>query len=484
MAWKLAEHVAFRTRYFGGFLVDIRDNSTRYLNETAAEVVRLCDGTRGTPEIARTIAEKWGAAPEQAQRDVETLVQQMRSAEVLELVPTEALPVVAETGSGGRASTAALRVLRPGESTEAQSAPRLVDAQVHLTKACSLRCAHCYNSSGEALADELTTSEILSFFDQLKELGAYRITVTGGEPLFHPDIWQLLAHARELFTVVLLTNGIHLSEQNCERLRDLKMAEIYVSLDGATPETNDPLRGRNTFKHIVAGIRRGVAHDLPLSLNMAITRHNHHELDALVDLAKELGVHKVTMTPVVDLGRAGGRDDLFLTNEEIADFKLWAVKRSQAEPGMTIGELDPGGVPPPKILESSRAQRKADLCGAIRGSITLLPNGDLVPCTLMETPDLVTGNIRQQSLRDIWAHSPLHKSLRALTKDACEVCRDCTIKEMCGGACRALTFIENGSFTGPPASDECKWRRDVFARLADEVGTDTAGLAKMLGLGA
>lgn len=479
MAWKLAEHIAFRKRHFGGFLIDIRDNSKQFLNNTAADVAQLCDGTKGTQEIAALCAERWGAPAEKVSEDVKALIKQMSEIDYVEYVPNGGLPVVGAPGS-----PSGLQVTgSEGPMVLPEDVPPLQHAQVHLSKACSLRCNHCYNSSGEPMPWELSKEELFRFFDQLKELKAYQVTLTGGEPMFHPNFWEILEYVRERFTVIMLTNGIHLSEENCRRLAEAKLYEICISLDGTRPETNDPLRGKNTFKHIVRGIEQAVAHELPVTMNMAVTGKNMDELDDMVELARSLGVKKVTATPLVATGRAEKSSELFLDSDAISEFKMWCFRKNQEYPDMLIGELDPGGEPPQKVRQHSSKPRKSNLCNAIRGSVTLLPNGDIIPCTLMEKPELVTGNVREKTLAEIWGFAPLHKTLRTLSTGNCEVCQDCEIKDLCGGACRAITYIENGSFTGPPATEECAWRQQVFERFAGEVGTDTSGLIEMLGLG-
>lgn len=455
MAWRLASHVAFRETSYGGLLIDIKANTRRWLNKTAANVVGLCDGSRSSREIVRTCMRLWETDEEQqVALDVSELLDQLQALGYIEETPDE-LPVI-----------------------NSRRGVPLESAHIHLSKRCNLRCIHCYNSSGPEMQDELTFEELTDFMDQLKAMGAFEVTISGGEPFYHPRIWDLLAYARRHFSVTVLTNGLLIDDEACERLRELGIKEIYVSLDGASPQTNDAIRGNGTFRRATAAVRRMVAHGLPVYLNVVVTRQNKHELDAMVELAKQLGVGRIAMQEAIDQGRAAD-SDVLLGPEEVAEFKKWLFKRRLTETEILVGELDEYAAP---AALSQNGREYPDLCPAIRGSLALLPNGDTVPCTLMERPELVTGNIRKQSLFDIWNHSPLHQMLRALSKNDCEVCSQCKIRHLCGGGCRALAYFQNGRFTGPPASEECLWRRQLFAHAAEEAGTDIDGLVKLLGL--
>lgn len=455
MAWKLTDHVAFKDSTYGGMLIDIRANTHKWMNKTAADVVALCDGTKSSREIVRACLNRWDTDDEQQVAfDVVELLTQLQTLGYVEEAP-DYLPVLNN---------------RQGIAMES--------AQIHLSKRCNLRCIHCYNFSGPEMQDELTYEELTGFMDQLKAMGAFEVTISGGEPFYHPRIWDLLAYARKYFSVTVLTNGLLIDDEACHRIKELGIKEVYVSIDGASPETNDAIRGHGTFRRAVEAVRRMVAHQLPVFINVVITKQNVHELDAMVELAKSLGLPRIAMQEAVDQGRAG-EYDVVLSGDDVVEFKKWFFHKRLAETEILVGELDKYAIPP-ALGDSARETR--DLCPAIRGSLALLPNGDTVPCTLMERPELVTGNIRNQTLFEIWNDSPLHHMLRALSKNDCDVCNECKIKHLCGGGCRALSYFQNGKFTGPPATDECMWRQKLFNHAAEEAGTTIDGLVKLLGL--
>ncbi len=128
---------------------------------------------------------------------------------------------------------------------------------------CNLACAHCLVSSGPDQTQGLPTGRLVDAIDQGAALGVERFLFTGGEPLARPDALDLARrivedHQREL---VILTNGTLFKGERLPGLAALAgdRLRVQISLDGASAQTNDPIRGAGTFERIVAGIRDAVA---------------------------------------------------------------------------------------------------------------------------------------------------------------------------------------------------------------------------------
>ena len=140
---------------------------------------------------------------------------------------------------------------------------RLREIWLHVNDFCNLACAHCLVSSGPDQTQGLPTGRLVDAIDQGAALGVERFLFTGGEPLARPDALDLARrivedHQREL---VILTNGTLFKGERLPGLAALAgdRLRVQISLDGASAQTNDPIRGAGTFERIVAGIRDAVA---------------------------------------------------------------------------------------------------------------------------------------------------------------------------------------------------------------------------------
>jgi MoaA/NifB/PqqE/SkfB family radical SAM enzyme len=124
----------------------------------------------------------------------------------------------------------------------ATKGPKHIDWQV--TYACQLRCTHCYTESGRRASRKLPRADLLRIADKILALNVKRVLLGGGEPLLVPEIFEIVARLTAgKVPVSFYTNGLDLTVEQAVRLADLG-AQVHVSIDGATPEVNDPIRGR------------------------------------------------------------------------------------------------------------------------------------------------------------------------------------------------------------------------------------------------
>ena len=147
----------------------------------------------------------------------------------------------------------------------------------NITRACNLKCVHCYESAGARDPDELTTQEAIRGIDILADAGVLILAFSGGEPTIRPDILQLIKHSsdRGMFTAVA-TNALLFAQR--ETVREFKKAGLQfaqISLDGYKPETHDSFRGMpGAFEKTMKGIKNCVAEDLFVEMATTATQHN------------------------------------------------------------------------------------------------------------------------------------------------------------------------------------------------------------------
>ena len=176
--------------------------------------------------------------------------------------------------------------------------------QVHPTRRCNLRCAHCYSSSGPELRTELDVEQLVRAVQEAAALGYEQLSVSGGEPFLYGELPRLLRSAREAGMVTTaVTNGTVLTPRRLEAVAPY-LDVLAVSVDG-TPAAHDLVRGSSTA---FSRMRRGLAAvrevGLPFGLIATLTLFNVDELDWLARFAVEEGAAMLQVHPLTASGRA------------------------------------------------------------------------------------------------------------------------------------------------------------------------------------
>jgi len=353
---------------------------------------------------------------------------------------------------------------------------RLREFWIQVNDFCNLACEHCLVSSGPERAQGLPAPALWSAVDQAVGLGVERFYLTGGEPLARPDAIELIEHIVETRErdLVLMTNGTVFKGQRLRALGALSpdRLRVQVSLDGASPGVNDPIRGAGTFERIRGGIRAAVNAGLRTTVTMVLLRHNLADAPALVNLAADLGVPNVHLLwphrrgrvltgPFADLPAAGEILDAVRRAREIA--------RSR---GVTIDNVEEL-----RLRFDGMPGVKNDLAGAGWTSLCLGPDGGIYPSASMAgVADLLCGSVLEAPLETIWKRSPVLEELRGATVEQKVQCRSCHLKFLCGGGDFEHGYwasggaTRRGSFLGhDPYCDLYQGlARDAFRELADE----------------
>ncbi len=319
--------------------------------------------------------------------------------------------------------------------------------QWHLTERCNLRCRHCYQAGvrcAEMGADEiLHTAQVLrDLFRDWAETYDIRfspsLTVTGGEPLIRNDLFALLEAGRRLgFELHLLTNGTLVTARIAGKLRDIGVQTVQVSIDG-TEEAHDALRGGRAFRRAMQGVEALVAASLEVTLNVTLCRLNFRSVEALSSLARESGA-RLGFSRLVPSGRGAALLPEMLTAGEVRE--TYERLLSLEEAGAAIVTGDPLAS---QMRTSSAPQDGASVsflsaghggCAAGVSGFTLLSDGTITPCRRLPHP---LGNVRGDSLREVWAASPVLNALRD-RKGYTGRCGKCSRWSECRG-CRAIAY--------------------------------------------
>jgi mycofactocin biosynthetic radical S-adenosylmethionine protein MftC len=309
---------------------------------------------------------------------------------------------------------------------------------VHLEviAACNLRCAHCFAGTLPRKAD-LTLGEMDGLFDELASMGSFRLGLTGGEPLLRRDLVEIVdaATSRGLHPC-LTTNGLLLDERVARELGRRKLVWINVSLDGATRETNDAVRGEGTFDAVCAKLRTFGRH-MRFTIAFTITSQNAGEVRACAALARELGAHTAVFRPLYPVGVARAHPELMPTFAQYTK----ALSELSAD-GHDLSTIDPFG--PDARAETQAKTYAPPGCGAANLVASISATGEVSPCSFLG-PAFEAGNVRERSFRSIWDRGHTFRRLRGRAGET--GCGDGA--SGFAGGCRARALAAHGDVDAP-----------------------------------
>lgn len=336
------------------------------------------------------------------------------------------------------------------------------------TKQCNLKCKHCYASASSVKnPDEMTLEQKLKVVDTLDDAGVTMIAFSGGEPLISPDFWSLAEYASKkgMYTSIA-TNGTLLTPRNVERLKEVGIKYVEVSLDASVPEIHDEFRGvKGAWERTVNGIRNVVANgSFDTAIATTATKYNLDDIPKMVGLARELKVKKFIVFNFVPTGRGKEIIDNDLNPEEREkllnylydewqdkNVDIFSTSPTYSRIGIERVLAGTGQTYSPTHFASadygSSGVAIADFiggCGAGRVYAAIEDNGDLYPCVFLP---LKAGNLLKEDFMDIWENSPMLKELR--NRDILGgACSSCAFKYSCGG-CRARAYGYYGDYKAP-----------------------------------
>ncbi len=325
-----------------------------------------------------------------------------------------------------------------------------------ITRQCNLSCIHCRASAQEGpYSGELNTAECLRLLDDIASFSKPVIILTGGEPLLRKDIFEVARHGSDKgLRLVMAVNGTLVDEKIARKMQDAGIQRMSVSIDGATAESHDHFRQvQGAFEGALRGIRLAKKVGLEFQINTTITRQNSHELPAILDLAIDLGAAAHHVFLLVPTGRGKELKDQQVTAQEYEDILTWFYDQKEGSPLHLKATCAPQFY---RILrQKARKAGKnvtyqnfgldATTRGCLGGiSFCFISHlGQVQPCGYLE---LDCGNIRENTLEEIWAKSRIFGDLRDFNTYEGR-CGLCEYRKVCGG-CRARAFELSGDYLG------------------------------------
>lgn len=327
----------------------------------------------------------------------------------------------------------------------------------NLTYRCNLACEHCYLDAGgkplvhdEAFSDrsELTTAQCFKVADDIAAFAPEAVTIlTGGEPLLRRDILEIVRHANAKgLWVVVGTNGVKITPTLARLLKEEGVRGMSLSLDALDPGRHDAFRRvKGAWANTLEGAKILAAAGLPFIVQTTIGSHNAHELDAIAAFAHEQLAAKVwNLYFLVPTGRGAFVSDISPEAYDGILAGLNAIQRRYAGQMLVNAKCAPHFVktlieqdPDSPFLKTYTGG--AGGCPAGTHYMGIRPNGDVTPCPYLP---VFGGNLREETLADVWATSEPFVAIRKRTSLGGR-CGACELNGMCGG-CRARAYGATG----------------------------------------
>jgi PqqA peptide cyclase len=307
-----------------------------------------------------------------------------------------------------------------------------------LTYACPLHCPYCSNPLNlDDYSDELTTQEWQRVLVEAKGLGVLQLHLSGGEPLLRRDLVEIVRSASGLGLYTnLITSGFGLSSRRAELLRAAGLDHVQISIQADDPALADRIAGTPSFERKKAAARLVKKLGWPLTVNVVLHRHNIDRVDRILDMVADLEADRVELANTQYYGWAWrNRDGLLPSRAQL--------ERAEATVRATRGRLDGRMEIIYVVPDYYSRYPKPCMGGWGRRQLTVVPNGDVLPCPTAHALPLPRASVREHSLAWIWEQSPLFQRFRG-TGWMPYPCQSCDRRGIDFGGCRCQAFQLTG----------------------------------------
>lgn len=309
--------------------------------------------------------------------------------------------------------------------------------QVELTEACNLKCKFCYNSQQPKY-----NKRVFEMLDKLAEQGIMQVNLTGGEPLAHPQFFEILKYACEKFpNVVILSNGSLMNEEALKKIHDTSVTSINISIHGDKKSHESLTQVSGSFDASMNAIKYILEKDkILVASNFVLNAGNFNILEQTIQQMHDVGLKYMTITRFIPVGIGNGARDLVLSEKQLVEaFKIvYEHNKSGKSPHIEFAEATPFCSLPNELREI------ANCCSYGFDRFYVDVNGDLMVCGLSRIK--LGGNILDTPISDIKRNSKVFNSF-IKNNHVHPKCKTCSSFDLCHGGCRAAA-LSNGDWEG------------------------------------
>lgn len=310
--------------------------------------------------------------------------------------------------------------------------------QWHITHKCNLRCSHCYQDDYVA---DLEINKLKNiFFQYIDFIKKYNynghINFTGGEPFVYEQIFELFDLCeKHSITFGILSNGTILTPTKIDKLAKYKnLSFIQISLDG-TKDTHEKIRGKNTFNKALTTLKQLKAVNIQTMVAFTCHKDNYKELPNLIRVIKKNKIDRFWLDRLIPIGNADvqskDHNNLISTSEYREVIKLITKERNKAKRNPFCKTT----IQTNRSLQFCEGSDEYYKCGAGINLLTILANGDLLPCRRLP---INLGNVLEHNIIELYEQSDVIKDLQ---KDEIPTeCKSCLKAEHCRGGAKCLSY--------------------------------------------
>lgn len=344
------------------------------------------------------------------------------------------------------------------------------EIDIAITGRCNLKCAYCFYADEMVALQDLPTAVWLSFFEELKQLGVMRVSLTGGEVFTRADLFEIIDGLIDNnMRYDILTNGTLITEETLEQFavgkRRLRLDNIQISIDGSSAEIHNQSRP-NSFERALRGLRLLKEAHIPVNARVTLGQNNLHDLKNLAQLLLEdIGLRQFSTNQASPIGNGcHSQHNLGLRQVDVAEAMAVFKELETCYPGRITSQAGPQAkIKMYETMERARATGTKDApwkmgylsgCGCPFSRISVLHDGSIVPCHMLHGVRL--GNIQHDSLLEIWQTHPDLTALRQrrnIPLDTFAGCRDCEWAPYCSGSCPGPIYEQTGNYNLPNRID-------------------------------
>jgi radical SAM protein with 4Fe4S-binding SPASM domain len=322
---------------------------------------------------------------------------------------------------------------------------------------CDSKCVHCTSAGKSAVPNELNTEDALKMVDQVADFGASFFGITGGQPFLRKDLFQVIAHARELgLNASIITDGRQMDKAAFDNLVKYQV-KISISIDGAK-KTDDAIRGAGAYAAAVSAIKKFSKEKLLNCLVYtfanagSVTNANVEDMHHVLDLARKYDARWVVFHGLIPYSKEKEtlKADLMPQQYEWACNQLYDLTAEyDGKPGINIYIPFYARVAKQRGMPDFEKWYNNFFLGRcfFGKFFSVAENGDAIPCSYNDAYRL--GNVKDKSLKQIWDNMQ-NSEFFAEVKDKSKIkgkCGVCEYKELCGG-CRSAALYYSGDILG------------------------------------
>ncbi|QIB28009.1 radical SAM/SPASM domain-containing protein [Caloranaerobacter azorensis] len=294
---------------------------------------------------------------------------------------------------------------------------------------CNLKCKHCYNDSHEGNTALVSFSEAKYIIDQLDKMGVFMIGLTGGEPLLHPELFEIIKYANDKRILVNMnTNGTLLTSEVALKLKKSGLNSLKISIDGSRKNHNFIRRSYRAFDDAVNAVR--IAKDIGLKpeIYFVVIKRNLNDIEYMIELAERLDVD-INIRRFIPIGRGEQEIDNILDYKDVE----YLLKK--------IEECNYNRVTIDRCYLFDGRRGNCLICN--KTVMTITKNGDVFTCPYIQYDEFKIGNIYEQEFDEICKKVSNHPFVNYNKSDFDGPCKNCESFDICYGGCRGISYVLN-----------------------------------------